>query len=124
MMVGSADLWPWLHFPPKEMTCPGGPVHPPMAVDLMWKLEAWRAAVGTPLWVTSGFRTPEHNAAVGGTEGSYHLKGMAADVGAEPHEMMELSALAYVVGFTGWKCYPDRGFIHVDIRPGGHMTWS
>jgi uncharacterized protein YcbK (DUF882 family) len=33
-----------------------------------------------PVTVTSGYRTPEHNATVGGIEGSQHTKGQAVDI--------------------------------------------
>jgi len=32
-----------------------------------------------PVTITSGYRTPEHNVAVGGVENSQHVKGQAAD---------------------------------------------
>jgi hypothetical protein len=43
-------------------------------------LEDVRAAIGVPLLVTSGYRTVEHNAEVGGVANSQHLTGNAADV--------------------------------------------
>lgn len=42
-------------------------------------LEPWRERVG-PLRVTSGYRSPDVNAAVGGSKTSQHLRGEAADV--------------------------------------------
>jgi zinc D-Ala-D-Ala carboxypeptidase len=42
-------------------------------------LEPWRRVVG-PLRVTSGYRSPAVNRAVGGEEASQHMKGQAADV--------------------------------------------
>ena len=42
-------------------------------------LDPLRAEVG-PLLVTSGYRSPEVNAAVGGSSSSQHLKGQAADI--------------------------------------------
>lgn len=43
-------------------------------------LEKLREAWGAPIVVTSGFRSPEVNKGVGGTNKSQHLRGMAADI--------------------------------------------
>ena len=42
-------------------------------------LEQIRFHIGIPLFITSGYRTPEHNRSVGGLENSRHLTGHAAD---------------------------------------------
>lgn len=42
--------------------------------------EPIRTVLGVPLHVTSGFRCPKLNAAVGGRPASLHLEGLAADV--------------------------------------------
>jgi hypothetical protein len=42
-------------------------------------LERVRAALGVPLQITSGYRSPAVNAAVGGAKSSQHLHGVAAD---------------------------------------------
>ena len=43
-------------------------------------LEPIREAYGKPIIVTSGYRCPELNKAVGGVATSEHLQGMAADI--------------------------------------------
>lgn len=43
-------------------------------------LQPIRQAYGKPIIVTSGFRCPELNKAVGGVPTSEHLQGMAADI--------------------------------------------
>lgn len=43
-------------------------------------LEPLRAAYGAPIIVSSGYRSPHLNKAVGGVANSQHLKGQAADV--------------------------------------------
>lgn len=43
-------------------------------------LEAFRALLGVPLHLTSFYRTPDHNALIGGSETSDHMLALAADV--------------------------------------------
>ena len=43
-------------------------------------LEPLRAELGRPITITSGFRCPKLNAAVGGVEHSQHMYGQAADL--------------------------------------------
>lgn len=44
------------------------------------KLERVRKVLGNrPIHITSGFRTPAHNAASGGRPNSWHMKGLAVD---------------------------------------------
>ena len=45
-------------------------------------LEPIREIVGSPVTVTSGYRSPQVNALVGGSLSSAHLKGFAADINA------------------------------------------
>lgn len=45
-------------------------------------LDPLREAWGKPVYVTSGYRSPRLNAAVGGVATSNHLKGLAADIRA------------------------------------------
>lgn len=46
----------------------------------IYVLEPLRAAVGHPIVITSGYRCPALNAAVGGVAGSQHMLGEAADI--------------------------------------------
>lgn len=43
-------------------------------------LEPARLKLGEPIRITSGYRSPEVNAAVGGVQNSYHKYGLAADI--------------------------------------------
>ena len=45
-------------------------------------LDPLREAYGKPIYVTSGYRCPRLNAAVGGVANSNHIKGLAADIRA------------------------------------------
>jgi hypothetical protein len=45
-------------------------------------LEPIREIVGSPITITSGYRSPQVNGMVGGSLSSAHLKGFAADINA------------------------------------------
>lgn len=48
--------------------------------ELLAVLELVRSHFGEPVVITSGYRCPEHNKAVGGAPNSKHLLGVAADI--------------------------------------------
>lgn len=55
-------------------------------------LEKVRAIVNRPIFVSSGYRSPEINALVGGSPNSAHMLGLAADIrasGMTPRELAE-----------------------------------
>ncbi len=87
---------------------------------LLSKLQAMRTAAGRPITVNSGYRTPEHNGRVGGSPGSQHLYGRAADIvitGLTPERMADMADKA---GFDGIGIYSWG--IHVDVR-GSKSRW-
>ena len=97
--------------------CGGYPVEPKEA--LIRKLDAFRERVGKPVYVNSGIRCPEHNAAVGGAVQSRHLYGDAADIRCENKTPEELYAIADEIFCDGGVGLYDWG-IHVDDR--GHRA--
>lgn len=48
-------------------------------------LDPLREAYGKPIRVTSGYRSPRLNSAVGGVKKSHHSRGMAADIVGTPN---------------------------------------
>lgn len=108
------------HFGEDEFRCrhcrelpPGG-----MSPGLIDKLEELRSRVGKPLRITSGYRCPAHNAAVGGVAKSQHVQGTAADVLAAGIGVDKLAEAAEAIGFGGIGRYERQGFVHVDVRAG------
>ena len=80
-------------------------------------LEPIRQQFG-PLTITSGYRSPEHNAEVGGASGSKHLLGQAADIAATDDMQIKIAAFATSLPkLGGFGIYPGSGLVHVDIRP-------
>lgn len=49
-------------------------------LELASVLEIIRARLGSPIVISSGYRSPALNAAVGGSENSAHMQGWAADL--------------------------------------------
>lgn len=96
------------------------------ALVTMWKLQAMRHALGDqPIRVTSGFRSVSCNQAVGGSSGSRHLYGDAADLGVNPHSLCRLAQAARNHGFNGilGPGYPGHNdHTHLDGRPS--RFWS
>lgn len=108
--------WRWPSFSPREIACKGTGrlVVDDQALD---KLQALRDRLGKPLVLTSAYRSPEHNRAVGGARASKHMEGIAFDVVMANHDPHEFEAAARSVGFTGFGYYPRSGFMHIDTGP-------
>ncbi len=94
--------------------------------ELIQELEIIRAYFGgRPIIITSGYRSPTHNALVGGTSDSKHLCGMAADFIIQdiPAGVVQ-EGLEYLIS-TG-EIHPGglgkySSFTHYDI--GERRTW-
>ena len=67
------------NFTRKDFKCPCGCTRQMVDSELVEKLQAIRDKLGKAIKVTSGYRCITHNAAVGGSSGSKHRYGMAAD---------------------------------------------
>jgi hypothetical protein len=92
----------------------------PRVTELLTGLES---AYGQPLNVTSGYRSPEKNAAVGGAKGSQHMHGNAVDIdvsGMSTDERRKLIELAQAQGFTGVGVYDNS--LHFDT--GAERAWG
>lgn len=98
-------------------------------LELAKNLEVLRnAANDAPISLTSGYRSPEHNANVGGENNSQHLLGKAADIrikGMSPVQVYALIEKLIAEGKMaqgGLGLYVKQGFVHYDIR-GKEVRW-
>lgn len=137
-----ADRWPWINFKPAEIAShPNPPNKAPdpdtgallLDPDAMDALQRLRTAWGIPIIVNCGYRTPFHNACVGGEANSQHMLGKAFDLAcAAGHTQEAMVQAALASGFTGIGRYDS--FLHVDIGParswdfrtikGGGRPWT
>ena len=85
-----------------------------MSEEFILTLDKIRECAGFPFVITSGYRTPEHNAAVGGVPGSSHTKGLAVDISAPTTAMKDkIVACAAANGIK--RIGYGRSFIHLDV---------
>lgn len=89
-------------------------------------LEVIRAEIGRPITITSGYRSPEHNKAIGGAKFSEHITGRAADIKANGITTTELKKTIERLISEGKISEGGIGFyptwIHYDIR-GTKARW-
>ena len=80
-------------------------------------LQPLRDAWGGPVFINSGYRSPEVNKAVGGVETSQHCKGMAADCGCtDPYALAKL-AKRMRLPYDQMIIYPS--FVHFSYKAEG-----
>tara|TARA_R110000822_G_scaffold1244_9_gene5594 strand:- start:440 stop:811 length:372 start_codon:yes stop_codon:yes gene_type:complete len=85
----------------------------------MDKIMSLRRKFAAPMQITSGYRSKETNAAVGGADTSAHLYGKAVDVLIRGGDAYRLVQLAIAEGFTGIGVSQKGSsrFIHLDTMP-------
>jgi len=105
------------HFECREFDCKCGCTPTLHDRALSRKLEQLRRDLGAPLTITSGYRCEKHNKAVGGSSGSRHVTGCAADIKCAAVNPVLLAILArqYFKG-VGIYWYGSSAFVHVDTR--------
>jgi uncharacterized protein YcbK (DUF882 family) len=92
----------------------------PNIIELAKNLQVLRDAVGKSITITSGYRSPEHNAKIKGAKNSQHITGMAADIkvaGMTPKEVALVIEGLIESGKMkqgGIGIYPS--WVHYDIR--------
>ena len=114
------------HFNAREFRCSCGKSHETLlASELVDKLESLYTALNcSKIIVTSGYRCPEHDKAVGGTSSGQHIKGTAADVccygqDGQPISSKTVCCKAQDLGFGGIaNITSSYQYTHLDVRTG------
>lgn len=95
--------------------------------ELAKNLQVLRNHLKAPIQITSGYRSKEHNARIGGALKSFHVLGMAADIqvkGMKPNQVAKVIELLINEGKMkqgGVGIY--RTWVHYDIR-GTKARWT
>ena len=106
------------HFSPVEFRCKCGcgAGMEKMDADLLHLLDEARDLAGTPFSLTSAYRCPKHNKAVGGVPTSAHTRGYAVDIRCvDSHSRFVILQALLEVGFRRIELAPT--WIHVDNDP-------
>lgn len=86
--------------------------------DLVYLLQGIRNHFRAAVTITSAYRTAEYNKNIGGSAGSNHTKGKAADIqvrGVHP-ALVAMYAEELKAGGIGLYSYSVGGFVHIDTR--------
>ena len=82
-------------------------------VKLAREIQPYREDFGQPLYVSSWYRPPDVNKAVGGASNSYHLYGLAVDFSNPNYTGYQLQAYFSSwgggLGVYAWGCHLDLG---------------
>lgn len=108
------------NFKAKEYFCKCGKCEDQLVdLDHVAKLQQLREDLNTPITITSAYRCPDHNTAVGGSSKSQHKEGTATDIvvsGMCPDEVADACEK-----FDGLGRYDT--FTHIDSR-GSKARWD
>ncbi|MEM6380083.1 MAG: D-Ala-D-Ala carboxypeptidase family metallohydrolase [Bacteroidota bacterium] len=95
--------------------------------ELAENLQKIRDTLNQPIHINSGYRSPAHNAAIGGVPDSQHLTGKAADITMKNFTSKDLALRIEKminngeIKQGGVGLY--NGFVHYDIR-GQRARWN
>jgi len=120
------------NFKVREFRCKDGSDTILIDTNLVDALQAIRDHFGKAVNINSAYRTASYNKKVGGSSGSQHLYGTAADIyisGVDPLKIaMFVASLPYFQANGGIGLYSrasgvTAGFVHVDTRS-AYSRWT
>ena len=112
------------NFSGDEFDSKDGSKMPPEVLDnikeLAETLQTIRKFIRKPITINSGYRSPEHNKAIGGAKNSQHVLGKAADIVVQDYTPEQVAD--FIEGLINYGVIKDGGlgryktFTHFDIR--------
>jgi uncharacterized protein YcbK (DUF882 family) len=91
------------------------------------QLQILRGELGQSIHINSGYRSPKHNASIGGVKNSFHTQGLAADITSKNYTPKKLYKVIQALIKEGKMEEGGiglyNGFIHYDIR-GKEGRWD
>jgi len=109
----------------KEFACKCGCGFDTVDLVLIDIMQMIRERFGKPIVVLSGNRCVAHNASVGGSKASQHLRSRACDFYVKDTDLEEVFGYCetFMDGWGGLSLYKDENFIHLDTRSGPPSRW-
>ncbi len=109
--------WKIKYFTPAEFDSPDEPGSgKKMDSGFMITLDMLREKLGRALIINSGYRTLQHNRAIGGVPNSAHTRGLAADISClDSAFRYQIITEALKLGITRFEIAPAH--IHLDADP-------
>lgn len=102
------------YFTPEEFKMGKEIVFNKMDAAFLKLLDTLRELVGEPLKINSSYRSKLYNKAVGGSENSLHLKGMAVDIHCD-NGTLRAKIIKNALNL-GLSCGVYNNWVHVDSR--------
>lgn len=112
------------NFTLEEMRCKDGTPVPKQyqknAHEVLTNLQILRDQLGEPIFINSGYRTPDYNKRIGGAKFSQHTVGKACDITVKSKTPKQVKTIierlikAGLMKNGGIGLYP--GFVHYDVR--------
>lgn len=104
------------NFKVREFACMDGSDPIFVDSDLVDILQKIRNHFGQPVTISSAYRTPGRNRAIGGTTYSQHLYGMAADIRVKNVSPDKVATFANNLMPKKGGIGTYQNFVHVDVR--------
>ena len=106
------------HFKVREFACKDGSQVVFIDDYLVSILDILRNQVEKPVYINSGYRTPEWNKKCNGAKYSYHMRGMAADIRVEGMTAKQVANKLNEIIPDECGIIVYKSWVHFDVRNG------